>query len=373
MFRLHKKRIIITIIIVTIVTNIIVLLVKLTPDSPVTEIKRAGDFISEARRTNADVYSKKLFNEARILYDSAMAGWRMENEKFIFLRDYENVIMYAGLSSEKARQAAEYSRTKISNFQVKLKERIDSLNSLIKKNNDLFTSYPLNAEIRNRISNGKLLLDEAEVAFGKNQYMEANRKISDSEYLLIHAYENSVELLKNYFRSYSTWQKWIDKTIKDSKRNHEYSIIIDKVSRKYYGYQNGVIKHVFEAELGKNWIGDKRMRGDHATPEGMYRIIRKLESGKTRYYKALLINYPDNEDVRSFKKEVSSGSIPPSATPGGLIEIHGNGGKGTDWTEGCIALTDKEMDIVFRMVKVGTAVTIVGSTIELEKVLGNEL
>jgi L,D-peptidoglycan transpeptidase YkuD (ErfK/YbiS/YcfS/YnhG family) len=54
---------------------------------------------------------------------------------------------------------------------------------------------------------------------------------------------------------------------------------------------------------------------------------------------------------------------------GGLIEIHGNGGKGIDWTEGCIALTDSEMDSVFKIVKVGTPVTIVGSMHDLQHVL----
>ena len=54
---------------------------------------------------------------------------------------------------------------------------------------------------------------------------------------------------------------------------------------------------------------------------------------------------------------------------GGLIEIHGNGGKGIDWTEGCIALTDTEMDVVFKLVKVGTPVTIIGSMVELKDVM----
>jgi len=52
-----------------------------------------------------------------------------------------------------------------------------------------------------------------------------------------------------------------------------------------------------------------------------------------------------------------------------LIEIHGNGGKGIDWTEGCVALTDKEMDVVFKIAKVGTPVTIIGSMVDLQNVM----
>ena len=54
---------------------------------------------------------------------------------------------------------------------------------------------------------------------------------------------------------------------------------------------------------------------------------------------------------------------------GGLIEIHGNGGKGIDWTEGCVALTDREMDTVFKIVRVGTPVTIIGSMVDLKDLL----
>jgi len=52
-----------------------------------------------------------------------------------------------------------------------------------------------------------------------------------------------------------------------------------------------------------------------------------------------------------------------------LIEIHGNGGKGIDWTEGCIALTDREMDVIFKITKIGTPVTIIGSMVELKDVM----
>ena len=159
------------------------------------------------------------------------------------------------------------------------------------------------------------------------------------------------------------------KLLNESKKNHDYSIIIDKFSRKCFIYQNGAKKYEFEAELGKNWVGDKRVKGDNATPEGMYKITKKFDGGKTKYYKALLLDYPNDEDKAKFKSEIEHGSLPASAKIGGLIEIHGNGGKGIDWTEGCIALTDREMDVVFKIVRVGTPVTIVGSMVDLKEVL----
>jgi len=348
---------------------IILLLIRFTPKPPTAEMQYARESLSMAEKNKADTYSKKIYTTAKIYYDSAMVNWQRENKRFLYFRDYERVLMFAELSAKKANQAGDNSLSSSSNLKIKLKEKISALNDLVTQINGLFTTYPLSTEIRNRISKGKMLLSEADVAYKKGQYLQANRKVTDSEYLLTASYEDASANLKNYFRSYSTWKNWIDKTINDSRKNRDYSIIIDKFSRKLLVYFNGSIKHEYEAELGKNWVGDKRVKGDKATPEGMYRITKKFDGSKTKYYKALLLDYPNDEDKEKFKAEIARGTLPASARIGGLIEIHGNGGKGIDWTEGCIALTDKEMDSVFKIVRVGTPVTIVGSTVELHDVV----
>ncbi|WP_272481620.1 hypothetical protein [Rhodothermus marinus] len=53
---------------------------------------------------------------------------------------------------------------------------------------------------------------------------------------------------------------------------------------------------IFPIELGPNWMGTKHYAGDRATPEGRYRMVRKLGPGETRYYRALLLDYPNAED-----------------------------------------------------------------------------
>ena len=348
---------------------IVLLLIRFTPQPPVGEMDFARESLSEAAKNKADTYSRKLFSEAKIFYDSAMVNWQKENKRFIYLRDYKRVAFFAKLSAKKASQAGENSISSSSNLIIKLKQKIDSLNDLVSANNELFTTYPLSSETQNRISKGKMLLKEAEIAYTKGQYMQANRKLTDSEYLLTTSYDDANDNLKNYFKSFSVWKTWTDKTINDSKKNSDYSIIIDKFSRKCYVYQNGTKKYVFDAELGKNWVGDKRVKGDKATPEGMYKIVKKFEGSKTKYYKALLLDYPNEGDKEKFKSEIAHGSLPASSKIGGLIEIHGNGGKGVDWTEGCIALTDNEMDVVYKIVKSGTPVTIVGSMVELKYIV----
>jgi L,D-transpeptidase catalytic domain len=351
------------------VVLVILLLIRFTPRPPVGKMDYARESLFRAGTNKANTYSKRQYTEAKIFYDSAMVNWQKENKRFIYFRHYDKVAMFAELSAKKASQATDNSISNSSNLRIDLKQKIESLEDLVIQIDEHFTNYPLTSEIRDRISNGKMLLKEAEIVYSKSEYFKANRKITDAEYLLTQSYENASADLKNYFKSFSVWKRWVDKTLNESRKNHDYSIIIDKFSRKCFVYLEGSRKYEFEAELGKNWVGGKRVKGDFATPEGMYKIARKFEGFKTKYYKALLLDYPNDEDKEKFKSEIAHGSLPASAKIGGMIEIHGNGGKGIDWTQGCIALTDKEMDIVYNIAKVGTPVTIIGSMVDLKDVV----
>jgi hypothetical protein len=363
------KNVLIIAVVAGLIPLIVFILVRITPSPPVALMENARIKLAHAGTKRANTYSKKLYTEAKIFYDSAMVNWKRENHRFIFTRDYDKVVSFAELSARKSSQAAENSVASSANLKKSISQTIDSLDNLVADITRYFNDYPLSSEVRTRISHGKMLLEEARVAYNKGEYLQSNRKLTDSEYLLTSCYENATANLKNYFELYPVWKKWVNTTIKESAKSGDYSIIIDKFSRKCFLYLNGSKKYEFDAELGANWVGDKRVKGDKATPEGMYKITKKFDGGKTKYYKALLLDYPNDEDKRKFKSDMENGLLPATAKIGGLIEIHGNGGKGIDWTEGCIALTDKEIELVYKNVKVGTPVTIVGSVIDLENAL----
>lgn len=367
--KISGRKILIIILLLSFGAIVVISLVFLTPRPPVEEMDYARECLSEAVKKNARTYSISLYNEAAVSYDSAMANWKKQNERFIFFRDYEKVLKFAETASEKALEATESSISTTTSLRTRVQSRLDSLDRIAAEIGKLFNAYPLESETRNRIAKGKMLLEEAEHEYSRGHYLQANRKTAESEYLLKTSFETASENLRSYFKSYPQWKSWTDQTIRNSKKSGGNSIIIDKFSRKLYIYQKGARKLEFNAELGKNWVGDKRVRGDHATPEGMYKVSKKLDSRKTKYHKALLLDYPNAEDVTRFKAEIAGGTLPASSKIGGLIEIHGNGGKGIDWTEGCIALTDKEMDIVFKYAVQGTPVTIVGSMTDLPDLL----
>lgn len=348
---------------------ILFLMFRLVPVPPIGEMTQARKALSGAMNDKADLYSVEEFRSAAALYDSAMTFWKKENDRFIYSRDFSKVARYAELSQATASRSAENSRTKSACLKIEIDRKIKTLGDLVSDLTQRFNDYPLAAEVRNSISSGKFLLTESGIAFQNGDYLQAGSKLSESEYLLTSSYEHANENLKSYFRSYPEWKRWVDSTLVSSTLNCDYSIIVDKFSRKVLVYLNGTKQFEYPAELGKNWVGDKRVRGDKATPEGMYKIIRKFKSDSTKYYKALLLDYPNDEDTASFLAAKARGYLPGSAKIGGMIEIHGNGGKGIDWTEGCIALTDREMDSIFKIVKIGTPVTIVGSMYDLRHVL----
>lgn len=113
----------------------------------------------------------------------------------------------------------------------------------------------------------------------------------------------------------------------------------------------------YKIALGRNPIGHKIQEGDHKTPEGNYLLDRR--NAKSRFYRSIHISYPDEKDrAHAAKLGVS---------PGGDVFIHGlpNGfgwlGKlhlAMDWTDGCIAVTDEEMDEIWQAVPDGTPIEI---------------
>jgi murein L,D-transpeptidase YafK len=157
------------------------------------------------------------------------------------------------------------------------------------------------------------------------------------------------------------WQQWASETIATSRQSGEAAILIDKLRRQVHLYRGGRLTASFPAELGANGLRRKEHSGDRATPEGRYRVTQRKDGRSTRYYKALLINYPNDEDRMRFALGKVRGIIPTRVSIGNLIEIHGEGGEGRDWTEGCVALANPDMDRVFALAEEGTPVTIVGT------------
>jgi murein L,D-transpeptidase YafK len=134
-------------------------------------------------------------------------------------------------------------------------------------------------------------------------------------------------------------------------------VIIQKSARQLTLLRNGRPLRSYHVSLGPNPKGAKEREGDGRTPEGLYTIDSR--NAFSKYHRALHVSYPNAVDrARARRLHVS---------PGGAIMIHGtpNRWRGlrlvfqhTDWTAGCIAVSDGEIEEIWKLVPNGTAVEI---------------
>lgn len=135
------------------------------------------------------------------------------------------------------------------------------------------------------------------------------------------------------------------------------SVRVDKSERKLYLLRGGKPFKTYRISLGSHPVGDKVQQGDKRTPEGRYIIDwRNLQS---RYHRALHISYPNAQDRREARER--------GVDPGGMIMIHGlpnkaqgdpEGYLGMDWTDGCIAVSNQEIQELLIAIKDGTPIEI---------------
>lgn len=130
-------------------------------------------------------------------------------------------------------------------------------------------------------------------------------------------------------------------------------LLVKKSERKMYLLHGNEVLEEYKIALGGNPVGPKQVEGDHKTPEGLYHIDRR--NPNSAYHLSLGISYPNDQDRANAKAM--------NLQPGGDIFIHGrakaNRGRGKDWTAGCVAVKDGQMEKVYSMVKVGTPIYIV--------------
>jgi murein L,D-transpeptidase YafK len=134
-------------------------------------------------------------------------------------------------------------------------------------------------------------------------------------------------------------------------------ILIEKSKRSLSLLSGTTVVKNYKVALGGQPIGAKDRQGDHKTPEGIYSIDGKIPN--SQFHKALHISYPNASDREHARKL--------GAPAGGDVEIHGLGERWgwvgsehrlKDWTDGCIAVTNEEIDEMYSLVKVGTVVEI---------------
>lgn len=134
-------------------------------------------------------------------------------------------------------------------------------------------------------------------------------------------------------------------------------VLVDKSEEKLYLLKAGSTIAEFSVAFGANPVGHKQQEGDERTPEGQYLLdYKKADSS---FYKSIHISYPNEADKQAAAEK--------GVNPGGLIMIHGQRNRlgwlsfitqRFNWTDGCIAVTNSEMDQIWDSVAVNTPIEI---------------
>lgn len=220
---------------------------------------------------------------------------------------------------------------------------------------------------RSSLTRAEIALAEAHILLDKGQFDGSAAKIAEAEDFFRTGQETILSLLTRYFdpRQVKTWKTSAGETIAEARARGTTVFVVAKLERELAVYRGAKRLAVYGIGLGRFGLSDKVSSGDDATPEGRYRVTKKFPW--TKFYKALLINYPNDEDRKEFARSRKMGVLPASASIGGLIEIHGGGMDGV--TEGCVAVDNDVMDKLYSLAVVGTAVTIVGTLKGEEEIL----
>ena len=128
-------------------------------------------------------------------------------------------------------------------------------------------------------------------------------------------------------------------------------VYVQKSARRIYLLHGSQVLKAYDIDLGRASLGPKQFEGDGKTPEGGYVIDRR--NPNSTYHLSLGISYPNDTD-RAFATAAGQ-------PPGGDIFIHGRNGKSggrADWTVGCIAVKDREIEDIYAMVRDGTPIWI---------------
>ena len=132
---------------------------------------------------------------------------------------------------------------------------------------------------------------------------------------------------------------------------------VTKSQNKMYLLDSGKVVKEYNIALGGNPKSHKQQEGDQRTPEGIYTLDYIKEDSS--FYRAMHISYPNKTDINNAKKL--------GVSPGGFIMVHGQKNKlgwlapitqNFNWTNGCIAIKNDEMDDFLKLVKVGTKIQI---------------
>jgi hypothetical protein len=323
----------------------------------------ASSAVHDARQADAMTWAPEDLLRAESSFRQAFVDRRLQLARVWPIPDLAAADASYRAAVDSATRAMRLTRDRRDAARAASSEAIDLAAGSVEHSRSLAATIHLAASRKLLLTRARIALDEARVFHREGDYGAATLSATRSRELATRVGDLAAETVARYADDavIAQWQRWKAEAIAWSRREGRPAVLVEKEAHRVTLYLRGEAIKVYRADMGFNWVADKLHAGDGATPEGRYRIVARKARGATIYYKALLLDYPNQDDRREFTRARRNGELPPSAAIGGLIEIHGEGGRGRDWTRGCVALANPDIDDLFARVEIGTPVTIIGS------------
>ena len=318
--------------------------------------------IDDARQEDSERWSPDRFRSAVTAYEAGVAEGLRQRRRLIPFQNYALAEDQFYCAAQNANRALREGKANRLGMASRTSEAMGFARTLIAEAQNSIRLVPVGLLPRQRLQKAKAALHEAAQHTRSGRFDLAYERAIDAQGDAEWALTATGAAASRFVDSnvVSEWRHLVAQTVTESKARQSTAIVVIKEKNRLDLYHAGRLKKSYSADMGKNRLTKKLHQGDNATPEGRYRITEKKGRGDSKYYKALVLNYPNEADRKRLAAAKNAGIASKRVGPGSLIEIHGEGGRGQDWTYGCVALSNRDIDDLFPRVSVGTPVTIVG-------------
>lgn len=329
-----------------------------TPVLP--ELRLAEGQQSELRAAGVSLYAPTEFQEYLAALTKAQTLYEQEQQRWTWLRDFEPATIAFQTTllqgAKLSRHLGEIKKTEaaeIATRHLKITTRLTLLRNLSETLKDRRLAY-------SHLVQAELKLTQVERQAANDHGPEALRILAEVERDVAPVIDSVQLLLGRYAerKRIAAWRQQVDLALAVSRQRGEDLLVVSKAERRLTHYRRGQIVRNYEAGMSFNFLSDKLYSGDQAMPEGVYLVSGKIPGSK--FFRALRINYPNQDDHRRYDAARQRGQIPKNRGIGNLIEIHGGGRNGM--TDGCVALDDLDIGQLYEQIKVETPVIILGTT-----------
>ena len=330
---------------------------------PRERLETAAEAMRRAGAAEGVTRAPEICAAAQSALVRAEAEVRLQEKRSFVSRDYREADLLVARAHLAAEICAAHAVAARERERARAAAALDDLEACIGRVDALARHAPGSAGIKDDLLQAEIGLGEGRSSFARERYERAAQAAERGRGRVAIA----VSDLNRFFDAFGAsprralWRRLVRETLRESRRDGGPVILVDKLRRQLLLMRGTEELASYAVDLGAGGIESKTRAGDDATPEGRYRVTEVRGPGQTHYYRALMLDYPNAEDRARFRRLKRAGDVAPGQGIGSLIEIHGQGGRGQDWTQGCVALDNDDMDDLADKVRVGTRVTIVGT------------